>query len=116
VDNKDLIIQTTALIARDLGLDLGEDAERLTEEELLQLVANEVAYMLEHRMDFLMSLLYRLDVLEQPINHALSPWCADPANVALAKLIIERQRQRIITKRQYKQNKPADEDMEGLDF
>ncbi|MFK7809123.1 MAG: hypothetical protein AB8F74_15075 [Saprospiraceae bacterium] len=111
MDNK-LITQTTELIARDFGLDIGE--EPMTEEDLLNVVANEVAYMLEYRIDFLMSLLYRLDVLEHHINHALSPFCTEPANIALAKLIIQRQRQRIITKQQYKQTKP--DDLEGLEF
>ncbi len=111
MDNK-LTIQTTELIARDFGLELSD--EPLTEEALLNLVANEVAYMLEYRIDFLMSLLYRLDVLEHKINHVLSPFCTEPANIALAKLIIDRQHQRIISKRQYKQTKP--DDMEGLEF
>jgi len=111
MDNK-LTIQTTALIARDFGLDIGDVP--LTKEDLLNMVANEVAYMLEHRIDFLMSLLYRLDVLEHKINHALSPFCVEPANIALAKLIIERQHQRIISKQQYKQTKP--DDMKGWEF
>ena len=111
--DKQLDIQTTALIARDFGLDIG--AEPLSEDELLRLVANEVAYMLEYRIDFLMSLLYRLDVEEHKINHALAPWCLEPANIALAKLIVQRQRARIITKRQYKQTKP-DGMEDGLEF
>ena len=110
--DKELDIQTTELIARDFGLEIG--TEPLSEDELLRLVANEVAYMLEHRIDFLMSLLYRLDVEEHKINHALAPWCLEPANIALAKLIVERQRQRILTKRKYKQTKP--DEMDGLEF
>lgn len=110
--DKQLDIQTAELIARDFGLEMGSDP--ISEEELLLLVANEVAYMLEHRIDFLMSLLYRLDVEEHKINHALAPWCNEPANIALAKLIVDRQRQRIITKRQYKQTKP--DQMDGLEF
>lgn len=101
-----MISETTALIARDFGLE-GHEIP-MSEAALLELVANEVAYMIEHRIDFLMSLLYRLDVLEPDINLALSPLCAEPANIALAKLIIERQKQRIISKRQYKQEKPED--------
>ncbi|HHS95312.1 MAG TPA: hypothetical protein ENJ45_01890 [Phaeodactylibacter sp.] len=111
--DKELSIQTTALIARDFGIDIGEHP--LSEEELLRIVADEVAYMLEYRTDFLMSLLYRLDVSEHKISHALSPFCIEPANITLAKLIIERQHQRILTKRQYKQPKPKDLEDE-LDF
>ncbi len=101
-----MIAETTALIARDFGLEGHETP--LTEEELLLLVANEVAYMIEHRLDFLLSLLYRLDVLEPDINFALSPYCTEPANEALAKLIVDRQKKRILSKRKYKQSKPKD--------
>lgn len=101
-----MIAETTALIARDFGLEGHETP--LTEEELLTLVANEVAYMIEHRLDFLLSLLYRLDVLEPDINFALSSYCTEPANQALAKLIVDRQKRRILSKRKYKQTKPKD--------
>lgn len=101
-----MIAETTALIARDFGLE-GHEVP-LTEKELLALVANEVAYMIEHRLDFLMSLLYRLDVLEPDINFALSPYCTEPANEALAQLIVDRQKKRILSKREYKQSKPKD--------
>ncbi|MEM9819790.1 MAG: hypothetical protein AAF985_01905 [Bacteroidota bacterium] len=110
--DQQLSIQTAALIARDFGLELGE--EPLSEEALLELVANEVAYMIEYRLDFLMSLLYRLDVLEHKIDFALSPYSIEPANIALAQLIIERQQQRILTKRQYRQTKL--DDLDGLEF
>jgi len=99
-----MITEMTALIARDFGLEGHETP--ISEAALLELVANEVAYMIEHRIDFLMSLLYRLDVLEPDINLALSPLCTEPANIALAKLIVERQKQRIISKKTYRQDKP----------
>ncbi len=101
-----MIAETTLLIARDFGLEGHETP--MTEEALLELVANEVAYMIEHRLDFLLSLLYRLDVLEPDINFALSPYCPEPANQALAKLIVDRQKKRILSKRKYKQSKPKD--------
>ena len=82
--SKELTYQTAHLIARDFGLEIGE--EPLSEQALFDLVANEVAYMIEHRIDFLMSLLYRLDVLEHKINFALSPFSPEPPNIALAKL------------------------------
>ncbi len=107
MENKNLsTAETAALIARDFGLDIG--TEPMTEEELFNLLANEVAYMIEYRIETLMSLLYRLDVLEPHIQHALSPVAVDPPNIGLAKLILERQKQRIITKKLYKQA-PLDE-------
>jgi len=109
---KSLIQQTSQLIARDLGLELGEDP--ITEQELFDLVANEVAYMLEHRLETLFSLLYRLDVSEEQTRKALSPESEEPANIYIARLIIERQKQRIFTKQYFKQQKP--DDLDGLEF
>lgn len=103
---------TYDLIARDF--DLEKKKETISEEELFELLANEVAYMIEYRIDFLLSLLYRLDVEEAKINYALSPHSKELPNIGLAKLIMERQRQRIFTKQKYPPSTSAD--MEGLEF
>jgi len=109
---KSLTELTSELIARDFGLEIGE--EPLSEQELFDLLANEVAYMIERRLDSLLSLLYRLDVAESKINHALSPYAKDPANIEIARLIMDRQKQRILTKKKYKQSKPNN--LDGLEF
>jgi hypothetical protein len=41
---------------------------------------------------------------EARVNEALSPAHPEPANLALAKLVLERQKQRIRTKREYRQD------------
>ncbi len=109
---KSLIQQTSQLIARDFGLEIGEDP--ISEQELFDLVANEVAYMLEHRLETLFSLLYRLDVSEKKTRAALAPTAEEHANIAIARHIIERQKQRIFTKQHYKQSKS--DDLDGLEF
>ena len=98
---------TTNLIKKDFDLEIGE--EPLTEEEMLMALAERVAYLMEYRLEFLMSSLYRLDVLEPHINEALSPGAELPPYIGIAKLIIERQKQRIFTKQKYKQDKLGDE-------
>lgn len=103
---KNLAQQTAELIARDFGLEIGP--EPLTEQALFELVANEVAYMIEHRLDSLFSLLYRLDVSEKKIRAALAAEAPEPANITLATLIIDRQKQRIFTKQHYRQEKLDD--------
>jgi len=108
----DQINQAKELIARDFELEMGTDP--MSEQEIFDMLAKEVAYMIDHRMDFLLSLLYRLDVLEHKISAALSPLSSLPPHLALAKLIMERQKQRIITKSKYKPKKS--DDMEGLEF
>ncbi len=110
--NKSLIHQTSQLIARDLGLEIGD--EPISESELFDLVANEVAYLLEYRLEYLFSLMYRLDVKESYIREALSPEAEQPANITIAQLIIDRQKQRIYTKQKYKQPKPGE--LDGLEF
>lgn len=108
MDESTLNQKTTALVIRDFGLEAVD--ETMSEAQLFELLCNEVAYMIEYRIDFLMSLMYRLDVLEHKINFALSPVAPEPANIGLARLILERQKQRVRTKQVFKQEKPDDLD------
>ena len=73
----------------------------MTEEELFDILCNEVADMMEHRMEYLLSLMYRLDVLEKDIDKVLTPLYDGPVNVGLARLILNRQKQKILTKKSY---------------
>ena len=105
---------TAKLIARDFGMEKLEK-EALTEEQLLQLLETQVAYYIEHNLDFLLSSLYRLDISEKLVRNALLPSSAVPANVGIAKLILDRQKKRVFTKQFYKQ--PKIEDLEeGLEY
>ncbi|MFK8104200.1 MAG: hypothetical protein AB8G15_16855 [Saprospiraceae bacterium] len=106
---------TTTLIARDFELELTpEEDQGMDEEALFALLADKVAYLIEYRIDFLLSLMYRLDIKEALINQALSPASVEPANLALARLILNRQKQRVFTKQHYKQDKL--EDLGDLEF
>jgi hypothetical protein len=73
-----------------------------SEAELLALLSERIAEMLERRPEYLMSLLYRLDVLEEKIRPVMHPLAPEPANVGLARLVLERQKQRAATKRDVK--------------
>ncbi len=95
---KDGLVQ---LIIRDLQLE--STAAPLDADEMLQWLADHVAYLLEYRLDFLMSLMYRLDISEAAVGKAISPINPEPANIALAQLILERQRERLFTKNYYVQ-------------
>lgn len=96
---------TTQLILSDFELALPN--KTLTEAELLEYLSDAIAYMMEHRMDFLMSLLYRLDIAEDKIANALLPGNEDPANVALAKIVWERQKLRAATKQAFREQNPT---------
>jgi hypothetical protein len=100
--------EMTALILRDFELVAPKEA--MTEADMIDYLSDAIAYMLENKTDFLFSLLYRLDVAESKINFALSLHCSDPANIALAKLVWERQKQRIATKRAFREHNPTNWD------
>ncbi|MCP3933104.1 MAG: hypothetical protein GY705_28875 [Bacteroidetes bacterium] len=103
--------QTTELVIKDFGLQPPKD--QLSEEELFDMLADEIAYMIERNLEYLFSLMYRLDIDENKVNKALSPRAEEPANIGLTRLVLERQRQRIKTKKYYKQKPNIDlEDLE----
>jgi hypothetical protein len=87
-------------ILHDFELAIPE--KELNEQELLDYLSEAISYMIEHKLDFLLSLLYRLDVDEYKINRALLPGNPEPANLALAHLVLQRQKQRMATKKAYK--------------
>jgi len=95
---------TQTLIVRDFELEPTE--KLLPEEELLRLLSEQIAYLIDHKVEVLFSLMYRLDVDENRVNAALAPFAPEPANVGLAKLVLERQKQRVYTKQYYKPEKP----------
>ncbi|MEY3052416.1 MAG: hypothetical protein RLY31_2201 [Bacteroidota bacterium] len=71
------------------------------EEGLFELLCDRIAWLIEHNMEYLLSLLYRNDVLERDIQAALTPQGGEPANIALARLVMERQRRRLETRKRY---------------
>jgi hypothetical protein len=97
--------ETTALIVRDFELETPDKV--MSEEELLTYLSDVIAYMIERKLDYLLSLLYRLDVSEKSINQALMPGNNEDAHVALARLVIDRQKKRIATKRAYREQHPS---------
>lgn len=99
-------MDSTVTITRDLLLNTFEvESVNISEnpDEIFQQLTLQIAWMIEHKLDFLLSLLYRLDVSEEKINIALAPQSPLPADQALALLILERQKQRIQTKERYRQ-------------
>ena len=102
----DTLHQASALIREPFELESVPGSE----EELLALLAERIAEMLEQRPEYLMSMLYRLDVLEEKIHPVMRPDAPEPANWGLARLVLERQKQRIETKRTVKPDQ-----LEGLE-
>lgn len=71
-----------------------------TEAEVLALLRERVASLLESDRDWLLGKLYRLDVRERDLQRALARPSVDVA-AALAELILARQRERLAARRRY---------------
>ena len=96
------IKEAAELIVRDFELEATES--EITEDELFRILADRIAWLIECRMEFLLSLMYRLDISETKVSEALSPANPEAANLALARLVLDRQKLRIKTKQEYKQD------------
>ncbi len=99
-------------LAESLGTEINEvsPTNLQTEEDLLMWLAMRIGDLLEHRTEYLFNIFYCLDVDENKMHEALLPNAPDAADIGLAKLLIERQKQRLFTKQFYKQPKLSDED------
>lgn len=85
-----------------------------TESNSFEKLCDYISWLMESRMDFLLSLMYRLDVTEKSIKDALHP--SNPVNPvkALAELIIQRQLDRIKTKERYRVE--IDDRLKGMEW
>jgi hypothetical protein len=100
--------EITALVKQDF--DIAQQDEPMTEQALLDMLTKEVGLMIETRIDFLLGLMYRLDIDEYKIQKALSPQAQEQPRVALARLVLERQKQRVWSKKTFKPAKIEDWD------
>lgn len=78
----------------------------LSESDLYRAICERVEHYLDRSPDLLMSYLYRLDVLEVKINAVLRPDSPVAPIDGLARLILERQKERIASKKKYKSEPP----------
>ncbi len=102
------IIQLTQdLIQKDLSLDF--KSTHYSEEELLDILADYVFHYMQNNLEQLFSILYRLDVDERKVHAALAPEATAAANLAIAQLILERQKQKVESRLRY-QNNDLDEE------
>ncbi len=85
---------TADLLRQDFDL----PQQPLTEAELLDWLARRVADLMRHRMEYLMSLCYTLDLDETAVARALHPAAPAAPHESLARLLYERQCARARTK------------------
>ncbi|WP_020538260.1 hypothetical protein [Lewinella cohaerens] len=91
--------QLATLLRQDFAID---QIEASSEEDLLRMLVDHLDFLIDKRMEWLLSLMYRMDIDEAKVQAALLPTATEPANIGLARLIIERQKRRIYTKQHYR--------------
>lgn len=90
-----------------------ESLDYLDEETLVQALTEKIAQMLDTEIDLLFSTLYRLDIFETKINAVLDNPVI-PNDEGLARLVIERQKEKLESRRKYQTKK--DENLDGLEL
>lgn len=98
------------LFPPSLMSDLEMDEDYISEEVFLSALTEKVAYLMDKKLDFFLSLLYRLDVKEVDIKKALLGQDTISPPRALATLILERQKNRWATRQKYKNQSTELED------
>jgi hypothetical protein len=110
-------MQTNLLGVKNKKVDPGQElilqkfeidpVDPLSEEALLEILANRISEMLDNETDLLFSTLYRLDIDEYMINRVIMTPDI-PNDIGLAKLVLQRQKQKIETRKKYKIEKKDD--------
>jgi len=108
-DDKIQVAAVTKVIAKDFQI--GEDdslipaANVIDFNELKEYLTEKLSYLLEHKYDTLINILYKIDVSEEKLSELFSGSNRDTIPEALAELIIERQLQKVKFRQLYKNGK-----------
>ena len=84
-----------------------DQVDEITEEQLIIMLAGRISQMLDESPELLFSTLYRLDIYESKINKVLKS--GDDTALGLAKLVLERQKEKMRTKAEYKSKGSMDD-------
>jgi hypothetical protein len=100
----------TLLLIEDLNRAYGwELAPTDTQEALETLLADKINAMIQGNFDKLLQLLYRIDINEQRLRRLLVENEGEDAGQIIARLIMERQWEKMESRRQFRQDKTTDE-------
>ncbi len=73
-------------------------------EELINYLSIEINILINNNFEKLVSILYRMDVSEQKMKQLLKKNNTENSGIVIARLVIEREQQRIKTKKDFLQN------------
>jgi hypothetical protein len=96
-------------INKELSIDL---SEQINEQQLISQLETYVNQLIVHHFEQLVSLLYRIDVSENKITQVLQQQAGEDAAKLITRLIIERQLQKVASRKQYTRKFPEADDEE----
>lgn len=100
----------TLLLIEDLNRAYGWELAPVRAEEALEAaLAEKVNVLIQRDFDQLLQLLYRIDINEQRLRRLLVENEGEDAGKIIARLIMERQWQKMESRRQYRQDNTTDE-------
>ena len=100
----------TLLLIADLNRAYGWELAPVGTEEVLEAaLAEKVNAMIQGNFDKLLQLLYRIDINEQRLRRLLIENEGEDAGKIIARLIMERQWEKMESRRQFRQGKTTDE-------
>jgi len=103
LSDSELIARTRQSIQEDFSLAESELANTDAWESLEKHVARIVSYMMDQNMGEFLNMLYIMDVSEEKIKRAIYESESEEVSRAIAAIIIERERQKVITRAVYKE-------------
>jgi len=94
MNNEELLTE----LKKDLQIEL---AEKMSLDETKKILSGHINYLINHDFEKLVSLLYRIDVSENKLKNLLLENKNTNAGALIAELIIERQLQKIKTRKEF---------------
>ena len=106
MDEAILATKSYQLVRKDFGLE-GEmefEADENAFDRLERFLTDQVNYLLDNDFNRLLNALYRIDISERQVNELLEKSETKALANNIAKAIIEREKQKVITREQYRQH------------
>ncbi len=94
--------ESIRLINKDFNLADAELADVNSLEELKKALARVVQYLIDHDLNRLINAMYRIDIPQHKFERVLTGEKPDLIATSLADLILEREKQKVITRWRYR--------------
>lgn len=78
--------------------------EKITEETLLQLLAEKINDLIRNDFNKLLTLLYRIDIDERKLKAMLQEHSDKDAGMLIAVMVLERQKQKLASRKQFRED------------